>query len=121
MIRVLTALACMTFGATASAQGMNLSVQSDYPYVVQFEVFVAGSNRSYPGNGRVYELRTSAVTTYSIPCTYGERLRIGTWNLQFPRTEWGAGFNGDRGCQFCEVICAPDGPFVLRLTEMIEY
>lgn len=111
---ILCMLAAFLFTTTAplstpaSAETLTWQVKSRYPHQVELKFYEKrGSKvkRYWPGTGKVYVLRDSAVHEYTLRCNDGAKICYGAWVRGKKTRYWGVGYRGRKACKNCCYTC----------------
>lgn len=90
----------------AQAGDLTWNIQSYHPNSVQLEFYSSDRNAAWPGGGEIYVLDDSEVHTYPLNCQSGETICYGAWVDGDSSTYWGAGLDGELGCDDCCYSCS---------------
>ena len=99
----------------AAADSLQFSIRSNYQYSVSVEFYARATNRAWPGGGEVWVIRDTDIHRYNLNCNSGEKICYGAWSRGNPKTYWGVGKEGKKGCQSCCYTCGEGDTPVINL------
>ncbi|MBI4870956.1 MAG: hypothetical protein HY814_05260 [Candidatus Riflebacteria bacterium] len=76
-------------------------VQSKAYYQVDLEFYSQDRNAAWPGGGKVFVLKDSAIHEFPLKCRPGEKICYGAWVRNATNQYWGVGYNDRQSCTQC--------------------
>lgn len=117
LMATLLVLAGAAAPQSASADSITIRVQSDYPYIIHYQVHSYDRNWVWPAAGRVYVLDDYEVNSVRLSCQPNELVCLGAWDPGGGSGSWGVGENNDQQCSNCCYRCNGGTTDVIRFLQ----
>ena len=91
--------------ATTRSNTLTCRFQNDDQYTIDLRFFERFRNLVWPRENQVYVLDDSAVRSITLSCNSGDYICYGASESGNPKTYWGKGIDGKKGCSRCCYYC----------------